>query len=182
MKLHTIYTLLMSAVLGLCISCVNEFEFSKQSTQPLLVMNAFINTDSTNNVLYLNYTGRESVGKLAEAIVEVRVNGLLVETAQMIPTANKQEHSKETGFLITSKFKPNDQVRIDAWTPQTGHHAWVEETILPPPLPIVSIDTMTVNISYPIEKTNSLLKYRITIQDRPNEKNCYRVVLYSHYR
>ena len=183
MKHSYLYILLFIGVLlSICSSCVNEFAFPADGAKPMLVLNAFINTDSTNNILYLNYTGRESIGDVSEATVEVRVNGVLVETAQQQAIVDNGFNRKQSSFLITSKFNPGESVRIDAWTPQTGHHAWVEEIILPAPLPIVNIDTMTVNISYPQEYTNRLMKFRITIQDRPNEKNYYRLILERQYR
>ena len=41
----------------LCSSCENEIPFNKAAKPPRLIMNAFINADSTNNVLLLNLTG-----------------------------------------------------------------------------------------------------------------------------
>ena len=35
-------------------SCENEIPFNKEANPPKLIMNALINADSTNNVLYLN--------------------------------------------------------------------------------------------------------------------------------
>ena len=63
-------------------SCENEIPFNKEANPPKLIMNALINADSTNNVLYLNKSGQNVISHVTDASVEIRVNDALVETPE----------------------------------------------------------------------------------------------------
>ena len=66
-------------------SCENEIPFNKEANPPKLIMNALINADSTNNVLYLNKSGQNVISHVTDASVEIRVNDALVETPEALP-------------------------------------------------------------------------------------------------
>lgn len=171
------YRLLLLSLLAVLISaCENEIPFNLKDNPPKLIMNALINADSPDNTLFLNMTGRDQVGYVSEATVEVRVNGVLTETAQPIPKS--PGHSLQNRFRITTAFHPGDLVRIDAITTDGKHHAWAEVSV-PHSIAIQQVDTLTVKRSdnngfYP---PNGELRYKVTFKDRPNEKNFYRLVL-----
>ena len=125
-------------------SCENEIILDDTVSNPKLIMNAFINTDSTNNVLYLNMSNSVIIADVEKAIVEVYVDNKLVETVSEIPPYNGFDHQKR--YLITTKFNPGDLVRIEARTTDGKHHAWIDETALKPPLPTEKLDTATVTV------------------------------------
>ena len=54
MTTRYIFPLLM--LMTFICSCENEIDFNKAARPPKLIMNALINADSTNNILYLNKT------------------------------------------------------------------------------------------------------------------------------
>ena len=58
-------------------ACNNDLPFDLKENPPKLVMNAIINADSTYNTLFLNLTGRNQIGQIKGATVEVRINGSL---------------------------------------------------------------------------------------------------------
>ena len=102
-------------------------------------MNAIINADSTYNTLFLNLTGRNQIGQIKGATVEVRINGSLSETLRPDP------HSSDKGrFYINSAFHPGDVVRIDAMTDDGEHHAWAEVTVPQPIGKIEKVDTASI--------------------------------------
>lgn len=155
-------------------SCENEIILDDTVSNPKLIMNAFINTDSTNNVLYLNMSNSVIIADVEKAIVEVYVDNKLVETVSEIPPYNGFDHQKR--YLITTKFNPGDLVRIEARTTDGKHHAWIEETVLKPPLPIEKVDTATVKVRI-YDELYERLRFRITFTDKANETNYYRLVL-----
>ena len=125
-------------------SCENEIPFNKEANPPKLIMNALINADSTNNVLYLNKSGQNVISHVTDASVEIRVNDALVETPEALPMPEGEFTSLQKRFLITTKFHPGDKVRIDAMTGDSVHHAWAEVIVPQPPMPIVRVDTTII--------------------------------------
>ena len=120
-------------------ACNNDLPFDLKENPPKLVMNAIINADSTYNTLFLNLTGRNQIGQIKGATVEVRINGSLSETLRPDP------HSSDKGrFYINSAFHPGDVVRIDAMTDDGEHHAWTEVTVPQPIGKIEKVDTASI--------------------------------------
>mgnify|MGYP002458836208 CR=1 FL=1 len=119
---------LLMLMIFIC-SCENEINFNKAARPPKLIMNALINADSTNNILYLNKTGQYVISDVTNASVEVRVNDVLVETPKAIPIPTGDFVSLQKRFLITTKFHPGDKVRIDARTEDGEFHAWAEVVV-----------------------------------------------------
>lgn len=173
MKTYTYILFILIATLT-TVSCENELPFNIKDNPPKLVMNALINADNQTNILFLNFTGKETATHIQDATVEVRVNGQLTESLRPLPP--ETEANPQCRFNITSKFTPGDAVRIDALTDDGRYHAWAEVAVPQRPAGIENIDTLTV----PMQEyghTNKYLRYRITFKDRPNETNYYRLVV-----
>lgn len=170
------YIYILSALIATLsiVSCQNELPFNIKDNPPKLVMNALINADSLTNILYLNFTGKDNATHASGAMLEVRVNGQLRESLRPLPP--EYEGDSQCRFKITGKFTPGDMVRIDAFTDDGQHHAWSEVTVPSPPIEIVNVDTATVQMTQ-YGYTQNYLRYKITIKDRPNETNYYRIVL-----
>ena len=126
--------------------------------------------------MFLNLTGRNQIGQIKGATVEVRINGSLSETLRPDP------HSSDKGrFYINSAFHPGDVVRIDAMTDDGEHHAWAEVTVPQPIGKIEKVDTASImrkpsNYGYGTPPRRHL-RYQIKIKDRPGEKNFYRIIV-----
>ena len=95
---------LLMLIIFIC-SCENEIDFNKAARPPKLIMNALINADSTNNILYLNKTGQYVISVVTNASVEVRVNDVLVEPPNFI---------RETKYVLmpapeTENFMPGQK-------------------------------------------------------------------------
>lgn len=67
-------------------------------------------------------------------------------------------------------------MRIDAITDDGQYHAWTEINVPQRPFEIENVDTVTVPLAQS-GYTTEYLRYRITINDRPNETNYYRIVI-----
>ena len=109
-------------------SCENELPFNINNNPPKLVMNALINAESTDNLLFLNFTSKENSTHVQNVSVEVRINGELKESLRPLPP----------------ETEGNPQCTVPL--AQSGY-------------------------------TTEYLRYRITINDRPNETNYYRIVI-----
>lgn len=155
-------------------SCENELPFNINNNPPKLVMNALINAESTDNLLFLNFTSKENSTHVQNVTVEVRINGELKESLRPLPP--ETEGNPQCRFGITSRFTPGDAVRIDAITDDGQYHAWTEINVPQRPFEIENVDTVTVPLAQS-GYTTEYLRYRITINDRPNETNYYRIVI-----
>ena len=58
MRTHIYYLLIITSILT-TVSCENELPFDFNNNPPKLVMNALIDTTHPENILYLNFTGKE---------------------------------------------------------------------------------------------------------------------------
>ena len=173
MKTYIYYLLIITSILT-TVSCENELPFDFNNNPPKLVMNALIDTTHPENILYLNFTGKEYATNVQNATVEVRINGQLAESLRPLPI--ETEGDEQCRFKIISKFNPGDVVRIDALTDDGKYHAW-SEVIVPQPLKeIEKIDTLSVEISKS-GFTYDRLQYKITFNDRPKEDNYYRILV-----
>lgn len=156
-------------------SCENEIPYNIKDPSPKLTMNGFLNTDSTQNYIYLNYTGKFYPEDVTQATVEVYINGELKETAREAEPLEFGDTQKR--YVITSKFKPGDRVKIEARTEDDKHHVWVEESV-PHPVDILSVDTINIPLKdNDYRSYYKKLRLNIKFQDRPNEKNFYRITL-----
>lgn len=166
--------LLLSLAVVITVACENEIPFNPKANPPKLIMNAFINADSLHNTLFLNMSGQNQLGDVTDATVEVRVNGQLTETAQLLPKKSEYEIGKR--FRINTAFHPGDAVRIDATTADGHHHTWVE-VVVPQPIAIEKWDTATAYFKRGGFQER-YMRYKITFSDRPKEDNYYRLIAY----
>lgn len=171
MKTYPVYWLVIAL---LVISCENEIPFDLKENPPKLVMNALIDAESSENHLYLSMTGRVKTSPVADATVEIRINGQLRETVHAQPESSTNHFPNR--YVITSAFSPGDVVRIDATTPSGNCHAWAEEIVPYPIKAIEKVDTMTRYI-HKTGYTQKQLQYKITFSDRPDEPSFYRLVV-----
>ena len=174
MKTYIYAPFILLVIMLTAVSCENEIPFNLKENPPKLVINALINADSLTNILYLNLTGKEHSTDIANATVEVRVNGQLRETLRPLPPAT--EGDTQCRFNITGTFSPGETVRIDAFTDDGEYHAWAEAIVPERPNEIGNIDTLLVPLKH-YYYTVDYLRYKITLNDRHNENNFYRLIV-----
>lgn len=163
---------LLPALLGgllMLAGCENEILFDGGDFKSQLTLNALIDADSLNNRIYLSFTGKTQIVSAGQVVVEIRVNGELKETLESISEKNRISYVEST-----TRFCPNDFVRIDARTLDGKFHAWVEETV-PVPVEILQIDTSAIKTNY-INAYKSL-RVKVRFVDPVGEKNYYRIVV-----
>ena len=177
-KYHILLIPCILLLLMLTQSCENEISYNGGEVAPKLTMNAFIYTDSLKNKLYLSMTGETTIQSVSNSVVEVRVNNELKETLNAI----REEGTQLRTVDITTRFQPGDVVRIDAYTTDGEHHAWMQETV-PYPVDIEQVDTSQVAVvPKPYYLTTKSLRVKVRFKDRVGEKNYYRIVLEQRHQ
>ena len=73
-------------------------------------------------------------------------------------------------YRLTSTLHPGDNIRLEATAENGKYHASAEVTV---PQPIESLRGHLFGLPARVQRTNLYRQYKITLQDRPNEKNYY---------
>ena len=82
-------------------------------------------------------------------------------------------------YRLTTVLHPGDNIRLEATAENGRYHASAEVTV-PQPIESLQVDT---SFAYLREYSRQTLyrQYEITLQDRPNEKNYYRLEILNNY-
>ncbi|MDO4165265.1 MAG: DUF4249 domain-containing protein [Bacteroides sp.] len=176
-------------------SCEREIDIIPDAQESMLIMNAQLLAESNENVVYLHLSEGNHIGTLSEGTLTLYVNGEAVESptallpTDIIPRKDNQTPStyewllKDINykkFRLTTVLHPGDQVRLEA-TAENGKYHAEAETVVPNPVNPIQVDTCSVQI----RQFGSMRRYRrllITLQDRPNEKNYYRLEVSNTFR
>jgi len=156
-------------------SCENEIPFEKKESSPKLAVNAMIDINSENNYIFLSKTGKNDVDSINNATINIYINGVLKEqlTTPQPPEIDFNSYDyMNKKYQTDLRFNPGDKVKIEVFADNNKYHAWAED-IIPNPLEIENIDTMT----YLNKKGTYSMRLKTTFTDFPNEKNFYRLVL-----
>jgi hypothetical protein len=170
------YIIIIPVFLLLLAACTNEIPFDVKDSESKMIINTLINTDCSDNRIFVSLTGKEDIASIDNVSVNLYVNGILKEKPEAIPDTDSS--SKVKGFLIkNTTFKPGDKVKVEASTSDGKYYAWGEETV-PERVDIIKIDTTTVRMKDVYSDSySSYLRFKITFKDIPDKANFYRVVL-----
>lgn len=182
----------------LCIfssACENEIPYYPKQQEPQLVMNALLEADKNDNRVYLYLSEGNKFGRINEATLSLYVNGQLAESPKELPLQEIANSSfenptnempevlpsvvKHKVFRLTTVFHPGDNIRLESIAEHGKYHVSAEVTV-PQPVDEVQVDTCA---SF-LRKYNRLYPYRqykITVKDRPNEKNYYRLEMAQEF-
>ncbi|MCD8184403.1 MAG: DUF4249 domain-containing protein [Bacteroides sp.] len=188
MKQATLYLIICICITGGLSSCENEIPYKTGFKEPQLIMNALLDAGKAENFVYLSLSGAESIGHVEEASVTLSINGKQVEALEECPPLKPlgsldqdpnnwlnflPEIGKRKEFRMRTALQPGDVVRLDAIAENGKYHAWTEATVPHPVNPIRVDTTRTALREYSGWKTYR--QFKITLQDRPGEKNYYRL-------
>ena len=187
MKLHLLYIV----AIVLLASCENEIPYNPDNQQPLLIMNAQLDTGKDVNEVFLHLSKGSSIVRLNEATLTLFINNSIAETPQALtpeeifgPPENYPEDAIFVYdailyklFRLNTPLHPGDNIRLEATAENGKYHASAEVTV-PQPIESLHVDTC---LAYLREYSGQTLyrQYKITLQDRPNEKNYYRLDIWN---
>ena len=173
----SIYLFLLSF---LAVSCYEEIIIPVGDDEPVGVMNAQLNTLESIHVIKLSVSQKNDVQALAGADVRVFVNGSLATVAKEIIPLNEDityydgytghKGPWETEYTFECEFRPGDEVRIEA---RKGEMALSSTVTVPAAVPISSVDTSTVKMTY-MGETGTYLQMKTVFNDHP-DVSFYRV-------
>lgn len=175
-------------------SCENEIPYNSGEQKPQLIMNALLDAGETENYVYLHLSRGYSFERFGEATLTLSVNGQ-AETAEAISPEEyyknvKNKYDEESfkyivenmrfkPFRLTASFHPGDHIRLEA-TGENGKYRANAEVIVPQPVESLHVDTcLTYRRKY--NRMEPYRQYKITLQDRPDEKNYYRLDIQNRY-
>lgn len=187
MKLHLLYIV----AIVLLASCENEIPYNPDNQQPLLIMNAQLDAGKDVNEVFLHLSKGSSIVRLNEATLTLFINNRIAETPQALtpeeifgPPENYPEDAIFVYdailyklFRLNTPLHPGDNIRLEATAENGKYHASAEVTV-PQPIESLHVDTC---LAYLREYSGQTLyrQYKITLQDRPNEKNYYRLDIWN---
>lgn len=164
----SIYLFLLSF---LAVSCYEEVVIPVGDDEPVGVMNAQLNTLEKVHVIELSVSQKNDVQALPGADVRVFVNGTLATVADEIIPLNEDityydGYSSHRGPRVTEytfewDFRPGDVVRIEA---RKGEMVLSSTVTAPAAVPISSVDTSTVKMTY-MGETSTYLQMKTVFND-----------------
>ena len=184
---RSILTLLVVAIL--CAACENELTPNFSNMDGELIINAFLFTDRDTNYVYVSETAQNTPPPVNDATVEMRINGTLVETVDMVtPIIEMLVYSdttitqvKKGAYRLTKRFGEGDVVRIDVYS--NGRHAWAEETA-PRKIQNPKADFKLANHStyeYGEYANVTFADFAISLPDISQQAEYYRISAYADY-
>lgn len=191
LKLHLI---IYTVAAGLFTACENEIPFNLGEQKPMLIMNAMLDAEATENIVSLYLSEGGGIRYINEATLSLYVNNKQAETLQPISAEEHYGHMKDQvsneiyeallksihfkKFRLTTALKPGDNIRLEATAEGGKYHVYSEVTV-PQPLQSLQVDTATALIRN-WGSMRYFRQYRITLQDYPNEKNYYRLEIVNN--
>ncbi|MBP3642860.1 DUF4249 domain-containing protein [Parabacteroides johnsonii] len=156
-------------------ACENELPYMDKPQAPQLLMNAFLEAGKEENTVSLRMieADKQQADYVSNGSIVVYVNGEKTETAQV----DKGYRSfGDPNCMLKTSFRPGDRIRFEATAEDGQYQAGCEVEI---PLPIedlIRVDTLRTQLRGSSSMMDCM-QYKITIHDRPNEKNYYRLII-----
>ena len=167
----SIYLFLLSF---LAVSCYEEVVIPVGNDEAVGVMNAQLNTMDFVHVIQLSVSQNNDVQALSGADVRVSVNGTPATVAREVPCLNpdatyydgygSHRGPWETEYTFEWDFRPGDEVRIEA---RKGDIVLSSTVTVPAAVPISSVDTSTVKMTY-MGETGTYLQVKTVFNDHPS--------------
>ena len=158
----------------LVVSCYEEIVLPAGNEEPVVVMNAQMNTGETTHEVHLSVSRNNRVWGLDGADVKVTVNGTTAIAAVQVSDEssgwNPGYQPWENVYAFDADLRPGDEVRIDARKDAFQVSATVTA---PPAVTLASIDTSSVRMAY-MDDTSDYLQVKVGFRDLPGD-TWYRV-------
>ncbi|WP_456086410.1 DUF4249 domain-containing protein [Parabacteroides sp.] len=156
-------------------ACENELPYMDKPQVSQLLMNAFLEAGKGENGVSLRLidADEQQADCVSNGSITVYVNGEKTETAQV---EKVYDFFNDSNCTLRTPFRPGDRIRFEATAEDGRYEAGCEVEI---PLPIeepIHVDTLRTQLrgSYSMM---DCIQYKITVRDRPNEKNYYRLII-----
>lgn len=171
MKIKYIYSLSLALCLSAIFqSCESDVDFNDKESAPKMVINSIVNAEQETQLLKLSESvfafGNQKPKAVENAELLLKING--VET----PLTFEKTQDYRRYYSFRSSFKQGDKVEISAKSP--AHNAIYGIDQVPEKAEITGVKTEWFT---GLKDEKSYLRTLITIKDKPNEKNYYRIII-----
>ena len=155
--------------------CENELPYMNKPQVPQLLMNAFLEAGKKENGVSLRMidTDKQPADCVSNGSIVVYVNGQKTETAEVEKVYGSFDDSNCT---LKTSFRPGDRIRFEATAEDGQYQAGCEVEIPVPIEETIRVDTLRTQLRGGSSMMDCM-RYKITIHDRPNEKNYYRLII-----
>ena len=144
----------------LAAGCYEEILIPTEDKNPVLVMNAQMNTLEKEHTVHLSLSRLSKVEPVPGAEVKVYVNGVATTALEV-----QEEYPwNRTPYSFEAEFHPGDEVRVEA---RKDAFFVTSTLIVPPPAAIESLDTSSVRITY-MGDTSDYLQLKVRFKDLPD--------------
>lgn len=156
-------------------ACENELPYRDKPQASQLLMNAFLEAGKEENSVSLHVIDMDEqrANYVSNGSITVYVNGKKTETAQ----AEKLNYTfGAPNCTLKTLFRPGDHIRFEATAENGQYQAGCEVEV---PLPVeetIQVDTLRTQLRGS-SGMRDCMQYKITIHDRPGEKNYYRLII-----
>lgn len=166
-----LHLIIYIAIAGLASACENEIPYNPGQQENQLILNALLDAGTTENYVHLSLSeGNKIRPVVSQATLTLSVNGKPVESPRMVSPGK---------FLLTTVLHPGDRLFIEAGA-ENGKYRATAEAAVPQPVSGIKVDTLTAFLQQG-GGTRAFRQYLITLQDRLNERNYYRLDIRSDY-
>lgn len=175
MKKYILYLLMGCAMI--LSGCENDLPYYIGKQEKQLIMNAMFEAGAKENGVYLNLSGRNNINYIRDGAVTLYVNDEKRETAEALPggwSSSGGENLQKVCKLKTL-LHPGDRIRLEA-SADSGKYQASAEVVVPQPADLIKVDTFLTRIKVDAYMTDCM-RYKITLNDRPGEKNYYQLVI-----
>ena len=157
----------------LVVSCYEEIILPSGNEEPVVVMNAQLNTAAATHEIHLSVSRNNRVWGLDGADVRVTVNEKTTFTATQVYddyASTPGYQPWEQVYAFDADLKPGDEVRIEA---RKDAYAVSATVTAPPAVTLSAIDTSTVRMSY-MDDVSDYLQVKLSFRDLPGD-SWYRI-------
>jgi len=161
-KILYILALLLTAT-----ACENVIDVDFGQSEPQLVLNAQLLSDSRAQQVYVSESSRALLQPVLDAQVSVEVDGKTV-VATLLPEEEQNEYAGVYGF--SCPIPVGSQVKVTAR--RDSREAWAQSEVLPGAV-ITAVDTLRVT-EQNLDSTEENFQFKISFQDLPG-RSYYRI-------
>lgn len=156
-------------------ACMNKVPVDFGEVEPKLVMNAQLESQEGEQLIYLSESSQVSLKPVHGAEVTVYVDGKPLATAREVETEDISDKSMNAAaYSFQGGFPVGSQVKVSA--KKGSWEAWAQADVLPPPS-ISAVDTLRTleqEMAGEFEYTEEVFHVKISFKDLPGD-NYYQV-------
>lgn len=180
---YILCTILLGALLAACETELpytpKELPYTQGSQDTLLVMNALLDANETENLVHLSLSSVHRTRPVTQATVTLYINGRQAEVAEEVSGEEEGTSSLSKAFRLGSRLQPGDHLRLEA-VAEEGRYRATGETTVPHPLESIRVDTFPARVKQ-YGSYSPARRFQVTVHDPAGTDNYYRLGIgYDH--